>query len=293
MLGVSPSEQVIIGEKGWLYYNSKADGDPIGCYRGTLVLNEVDLETISFKLEAWRNWLKNRGIPLVLMFPPNTPSVYPEFLPRYVTRVKSETMLDQVVVHLKKNAPYLDVVDLRKTLSEKKSFGPLYYNNGTHWTRLGAFFAYRELFERINPYFPGMIPLSLEDYDVNIESINWGLESFIRILGVFDGPGPNIEVHMNPKFSVSYKVLSDHSVGNLRRDYVTVQDAPGLPSCVIFGDSFTQFLIPFISQHFNRAVYVWSRELDPNLIESETPNLVLLIVTERYVPFLKMMASPK
>jgi hypothetical protein len=93
-LGVSPTEQVILGKDGWLYYNSKTDGDPIGCYRGTLLLRQSEVQAISLALEEWRLWLRKRGIRFVVMFPPNTPSVYPEYLPRYVTRVSSKNMFD-------------------------------------------------------------------------------------------------------------------------------------------------------------------------------------------------------
>jgi hypothetical protein len=140
--------------------------------------------------------------------------------------------------------------------------------------------------------FPWLIARSIEDYDVTIKSTDWGAESFIDILGVFSGPGPNVEVNMTPKFRVPYRTEANHSDSRPYRASVIVQDDSGAPSAVIFGDSFTQWLMQFISLHFKRSVYVWSQDLDRDLIEAENPRLVLLIVTERYVPRLKLLKGP-
>ena len=49
---------------------------------------------------------------------------------------------------------------------------------------------------------------------------------------------------------------------------VTEGPASG-PRALIFRDSFGSAMIPFLSEHFSRAVYVWQNNFDPALV---TPN---------------------
>ena len=43
---------------------------------------------------------------------------------------------------------------------------------------------------------------------------------------------------------------------------VTEIDDPSLPRAVIFRDSFASRLVPFLSEHFSRAVYLWQNDFD-------------------------------
>jgi hypothetical protein len=56
---------------------------------------------------------------------------------------------------------------------------------------------------------------------------------------------------------------------------------------VIYRDSFTNALIPFLSEHFSRAVYLWEYDVDPALIAAERPDIVIMeVVGRRIGPFL-------
>ena len=55
---------------------------------------------------------------------------------------------------------------------------------------------------------------------------------------------------------------------------VTEQPGPR-PRAVIFRDSFGSAMIPFLSEHFSRAVYVWQNDLDPALVLQERPTVVI------------------
>ena len=48
-------------------------------------------------------------------------------------------------------------------------------------------------------------------------------------------------------------------------------------------DSFTIALIPFLSDHFSRAVYQSDFNVDQMLIAEEKPDVVIFELTERYL----------
>jgi hypothetical protein len=71
------------------------------------------------------------------------------------------------------------------------------------------------------------------------------------------------------------------------------------PRVVIFRDSFASALIPFLSEHFSRAVYLWQNNVDPQVIEDERPDVVIhelvgrrLTTLTPYNPFAEIVPSP-
>jgi hypothetical protein len=48
-----------------------------------------------------------------------------------------------------------------------------------------------------------------------------------------------------------------------------------LPRAVIFRDSFTSALIPLLSEHFSRALYLWQPNVDPDTVVTEQANVVI------------------
>jgi alginate O-acetyltransferase complex protein AlgJ len=64
-----------------------------------------------------------------------------------------------------------------------------------------------------------------------------------------------------------------------------VTEIPGstLPTAVMFRDSFTSWLAPFISEHFSRIVYLWQKDFDANVIRSEKPEVVIQEMVSRHL----------
>ena len=56
---------------------------------------------------------------------------------------------------------------------------------------------------------------------------------------------------------------------------VVTEGPPGAPRALIFRDSFGSAMIPFLSEHFSRAVYVWQNDFDTALAADERPAVVI------------------
>jgi len=85
-------------------------------------------------------------------------------------------------------------------------------------------------------------------------------------------------------------VVKDASGGDLKvttvdvvyRQKVVTECSDGeIPKAVIFRDSFGEALMPWLAQHFRRAVFVWSDEIVPEVIEQEQPDVVIQEFIER------------
>jgi alginate O-acetyltransferase complex protein AlgJ len=62
-----------------------------------------------------------------------------------------------------------------------------------------------------------------------------------------------------------------------------VTEIPGshLPRAVIFRDSFVSALVPFLSEHFSRAVYLWQKDVTVEQLREERPDVVIYQIVSR------------
>ena len=56
---------------------------------------------------------------------------------------------------------------------------------------------------------------------------------------------------------------------------VTEQTDRSRPRAVVFRDSFGSALIPFLAEHFSRAVYLWQYNVDPDVVRAEHADVVI------------------
>ena len=56
-----------------------------------------------------------------------------------------------------------------------------------------------------------------------------------------------------------------------------------LPRAVLVGDECCLALIPWLAEHFRRFVFLWTHELPLEAIELEMPDVVIHVVSERFL----------
>jgi len=52
---------------------------------------------------------------------------------------------------------------------------------------------------------------------------------------------------------------------------------------VMFRDSFANALIPYLAEDFSRVAFVWDRDLDPELVLRERPDVVIQEIVGRFL----------
>ncbi len=60
-------------------------------------------------------------------------------------------------------------------------------------------------------------------------------------------------------------------------------DNEKLPKLLMYRDSYTNALVPLISEHFQKSIYLWTYHMDPKTIEKIQPDIVVLEILERFL----------
>ena len=271
------NRSVLIGRDGWLYFNGN---QMVEHYRGTLLFTPDLLQDWKTLLEQYRDWFAQRGIKFLFVVAPDKQSIYPEHLPSWMNKVSPETKLDQFFGYMKLHST-VEVLDLRQTLLENRSMGPLYLKTDSHWNQLGAFLAYQRLVKELAAQLlPGVQPVPLDAFERTNAPTPPG--DLTAMAGT--GLSERNAVLLNPKASLPplEMIAQSYQTGPLfvtRNSYVA-------GSAIVYGDSFVNYWIPFIGYNFGQVSYfsnhfLSSKFIDAELIKQEKPTVVIVEVIER------------
>jgi len=235
-------------------------------------------------LEKRRDWLAKRGIKYLFVVAPDKHTIYPEYLPDWIKKVRPQTKLDQFIAYMREHStvPLLDVRDV--ILAAKKNH-PVYMRTDTHWNDIGAFVAYQKLVESMARQLPALKlePLPLASFDLTNRLMPGG--DLARSLGLsmtesnawFLIPKPGL-----PSFTIT-QPPAEHPT-----EPVFSTNALAQGRLVIFHDSFAVndtyagTWSPFLGYHFNRITYLWQYNLDTAWIERDKPDIVVTEMVERF-----------
>ena len=268
MLGVSPSPTVIKGRDGWLFY---ADDSALEDYESAAPLEEAELAAWRDNLVAIRDALRARGVEYVFVLAPDKHVIYPEHMPETIHRRHEQYRMDQLLDYLGAHSD-LRVVDLRGPLMDGKRRERLFHLTDTHWNDRGAFIGSNEILRAAAP--AGVRP-DPQGAFVETEHRRPGMDltEMLSASSLFT----ETSLDLTPRVPRRARLLEP---ADLREGYevarvVTEVDDPRLPRAVVFRDSFGTGLIPFLSEHFSRAVYLWQNNVDMDVVRQEQPALVI------------------
>lgn len=281
-LKVSPMRgKLMLGKDGWLFYSGEW---VLRDYDGSWQYTGEELEKIKDTLVKRRDWLRKNGAAFYLLVAPNKHTIYPEYLPDNIKRFSPRSRLDNLLEYLRLNTD-IKIIDVREELISEKATERVYYKLDTHWNQYGAFIAYRKLISEVARDFPRIRTLSLTDFNIKRQTRKTGDIGEMLALG---SELEEEDIVLEPR--VGYKA---HKVPHLYDEEgspspfkgVTKEtDQEGLPRLVMFRDSFGATLIPYISENFQRSVYLWTHKFSSELgvIEKEKPDVVIHELVERY-----------
>lgn len=271
--------KVLIGKDNWLIYTAE---NSINDYQNAIPFSESQLSQFQRDLDFLQQSLEQKGIKLLVVIPPNKNTIYPEHVPDEIPVLGRESRLDQLLRYMAEHGQ-TRILDLRPALLTEKAQRQVYYALDTHWNDFGSFTAYREIAIALAQDFPAVHPLSEADYHLaapkqddnrdlaqNIGGVTLLQESTIRLLPNFDS-------------ATRFKNLPLAG----RKITLSYNPNPDLPRALIYHDSFFFSIIPFLSEHFSRGVYIQNYIAGDlwNLswIDEEKPDVVILEFTERAI----------
>ena len=273
----SASSAVMRGKDGWLFYADDGATEDVA-EASPLDAGAVDNWRTTIVRE--RDWLRSRGTSFVFTIPPDKHVIYPEELPDAVGQAGLVSRTDQVLAALADSGVS---VDIRPPLLEAKKHDRLYHLTDSHWNDRGALVAYQAIIDAVRrqrPSVPRAWPRS--DFEaVSRETRGRDLAGMLGLTRVLR----ETDLTLVPRRPRQARVVEPPGADPKAEEGLLITEIPGstLPKAVIIRDSFASALVPFLSEHFSRAVYVWQKDFDATTVKEEQPDVVIHEIVGRHL----------
>ena len=275
-IGDKVYNNAVIGKSGWVFFtgdNSMTD------YQKADTLKQKELFALQTKLDRLNKDLKDKGVALLVVIPPNKSTIYSQYMPDEIPVLGQISQLDQFVKYMKLHGDTF-VLDLRPTLLDANQPHAIYYKTDTHWNDVGAYYGYVGIMHALELNYPVMIPRPISDFTYTYKGTS--VRDLPLLMGLSKYPEENW-------------VLTPNFANQLTETKITLPDGrfirtvintdKQLPKLLVFDDSFYGSLAHFIEPHFSRVktipfTYendVWSLDW----IQRENPDIVIIEVVER------------
>ena len=264
--------KVVRGKDGWLFLDNDSNL-VMSQHSGKLRFSAEQLRQWRFLLENRIAWLERRGALYFFLVAPNPHSVYPDKLPDGSGTGESRPIL-QLVKYLESEGSFARIIYPLEELAKERS-RLVFSRTETHWTELGAFVAYRRLMAEINA--SNSVPVLSED-DLSMEERSWTGDLGLKI----EPPESSTSVYVTVRHPKA-QFVSDNRVYNLGRRIEYRCDAAPPTRCLVFGDSFSTRLLPYLAEGFARLVFAHVPTLDYELVEREQADIVICVMNERFL----------
>jgi len=293
VLHTSPVDEVIIGQDGWLFFNQN------GMLDDFMGLDTNSMEKFIIILQALQNHVKicrNFGCRYMFVMAPNKQSVYPEYLPSFIRYAGGTTIADKLITLLRAR-PVAPFLDLRPALRDAKKITPIYFRTDTHWNERGAFFAYQRVIGKLREWYPDL-PMVTENR-LRIRSFSCNSGDLANMMGVKEFVAERTDsleitgrVAKGDKQLEGYLRKYDSLYANPDSRPLAIYNPQGKLDIVLFGDSFSDSMIPFYAESFRRMV-IFSEPFREDILKDLMsnggfyPDLVLEGKIERNLSFLR------
>ena len=148
------------------------------------------------------------------------------------------------------------------------------YKTDVHWTRYGAYLAYKDLMNSIPPCVSRIVPEAslIRSKSQRVGDMTLWLNQRTR---------ETVESFDPPEVRVT-EVFTNRSFKPGQVDVYETENA-SLPTLVLFRTSNSTHLLPFFFHHFSRIVAVATTAVHFDLLRSEAPDVVISEISERYL----------
>ena len=263
LLGVSASDQVLVGKDGWLYFTGTLDD-----YLGENQMSDKGLRNAVSNLSLTQQHIEERGSRFVLTIAPNKNSLYDGNMPsnylrgRDNNRVRINALLKEAGIHY---------VDLYEAFEESEEC--LYLQEDSHWNNKGALLACSRLLEGLDRELDAS---SYSSCEVRKEQTGDLAE---MLYSVAAEPEDNIYYDRIP----IYAYVND--VKSTEEDWIETINPNGQGTLLMFRDSFGNSMLPFLANEFEHGYF--SRLVPYNLgnLDQYRPEYVIVERVERRISF--------
>lgn len=277
ILNESPLPSKVVKGKNNFLFLGNDDSNALNESLGFVFFTKTKLRQIKNNILERKKWLKEQNIKYYVAIAPSKHSVYRENLPFHFP--KRNTRKNQLIKFIKTEINF-DIIDLGKQFNIEKKENRLYQKLDSHWNDLGAFYACQMLINVIKNDFE-IRGLMLSDYKIDsikksgdiAKMINFkNTENTITLKPLFKEMSKKVDL---PKYYSEPLIYESRYINPSKKFKI-----------LIFRDSFSSALRPFINETFGESTFIWSHKFDKELILKEKPDLVVMEYVERYLEFM-------
>ena len=168
----------------------------------------------------------------------------------------------------------------------------IYFTTDTHYTELGAYYAYLEIMNAVKKDFPSVKIRSVKDGDYKIEYIDVEGGDLCGMTGVsmrevvpfFVANFSDTGSYYNSKRNDGIK-SAGFSPSSWERN--SELKSSSNPTAYFIADSYGCYILPFIGANFSKVWtnegVLWNFELDKAILEQNKPDYVIILVCQRNV----------
>lgn len=264
----SDEDKVIVGKDDWLYFAETAPD-----FLGQNLLADREITDIAYTLELVNEYVTDKGGRLVFAAAPNKNTLYPGNMPAYYRRTSEKTNLDRLTEALSEK-PYF--IDLRKTLSTAEE--QTYHARDSHWNNIGARYGFNALLDTA-----GKRHERYEDRTYHWERVWDGdLDGMIfPKLGYKD---------WQAVFDIDWTYAYTSNFHSEEDVLITTENQDAEGTLLMFRDSFTNALLPFMAQNYASATFSRATPYSLYQLEETAYDTVIIEIVERNLPNLLLTA---
>ncbi len=294
---VSPSESVLLGKDGWMFYTLDHDLD---IPRGTYPLSQEQLDYQVAAFSNTKKYYELMGADFYLLPYPSKPSIYPEYISGEDLAV-GRTACDIVSDNLRSRTD-VNVISPKQQIIADKALGLVYMKKDVHTSDLGAYATYKTICKEISAHSNiniSPIPVNFVDgeYPVSFNDI-------AKVPGLFGnsetGPTAQYEAHAHRVTEGAFynsviSVVKKNDVEETRMvPWSVIFENPEAKNgtLLVYGTSMFTYdnlgeewqLLRYLAENFKKIVYVGiSTQVMPELDSIVSPDFVIVDVPERYL----------
>lgn len=262
--------KVLSGRDDWLFLTNDSN-DVVGQHTGRRRFSDEELDRWCEILDGRAAFLEERGIPYLFMAAPDAHAVYRDKLPAEVKPVSTRP-IHQLISHLADSGSVTRIIYPLEEMIAASERDYVTSPVDTHWTDFGSYFAYLALLAELERVVP-VRRIDEKDLTFVTTDIEGDLGSKVG------RTGPMVEARMEP----AARLVSDNCVFNIGSHVVTECSEAPPTTCVLFGDSYSNFVVRYLSESFGRLVFAHVPFVDKELVENEQPDVVVTVMAERFM----------
>ena len=239
-------------------------------FTGKNLFSSDEKKRILQKLEKTDSFLRERGIKLVIVIPPNKIQIYPEFLPWIMRKKQAKISACEELVQYINARSKIIICHPKAQLRQNKKIGLLYYPNDSHWNMAGAYIAFAEISKFIDEKIsvPRQDEMSWIQKDVSFGDLGLALP--------YKNPFP-LGIRHTFAEDAQHTYDADRKERRIRNPA-----AVSKKKILVFHDSFFISMEPYF-HHYFQETHQCAFGIDFDLIDRERPDVVVWEIVERYI----------